>query len=96
MQINITGHHVELTDSLNEYVQSKFEKLERHFDNITNAQVTSSVEKNRQKAEGDVHVAGGQLFASDVQEDMYAAIDGLIDKLDRQIIKHKEKTRTHK
>jgi putative sigma-54 modulation protein len=96
MQINITGHHVELTDSLNEYVQSKFEKLERHFDNITNAQVTLSVEKNRQKAEGDVHVAGGQLFASDVQEDMYAAIDGLIDKLDRQIIKHKEKTRTHK
>lgn len=96
MQINITGHHVELTDSLNEYVQSKFVKLERHFDNITNAQVTLSVEKTRQKAEGDVHVAGGQLFASDVQEDMYAAIDGLIDKLDRQIIKHKEKTRTHK
>ncbi|MBR9866250.1 ribosome hibernation promoting factor [uncultured Amphritea sp.] len=96
MQINITGHHVELTDSLNDYVQSKFEKLERHFDNITNAQVTLSVEKTRQKAEGDVHVAGGQLFASDEQEDMYAAIDGLIDKLDRQIIKHKEKMKTHK
>ncbi len=96
MQINITGHHVELTDSLNEYVQSKFEKLERHFDNITNAQVTLSVEKNRQKAEGDVHIAGGQLFASDEQEDMYVAIDGLIDKLDRQIIKHKEKMKTHK
>lgn len=96
MQINITGHHVELTDSLNEYVQSKFEKLERHFDNITNAQVTLSVEKNRQKAEGDVHIAGGQLFASDEQDDMYAAIDGLIDKLDRQVIKHKEKMKTHK
>ncbi|WP_428033550.1 ribosome hibernation-promoting factor, HPF/YfiA family [Amphritea sp.] len=96
MQINITGHHVELTDSLNDYVQSKFEKLERHFDNITNAQVTLSVEKNRQKAEGDVHIAGGQLFASDEQDDMYVAIDGLIDKLDRQIIKHKEKMKTHK
>ncbi|WP_299198629.1 ribosome-associated translation inhibitor RaiA [uncultured Amphritea sp.] len=96
MQINITGHHVELTDSLNDYVQNKFEKLERHFDNITNAQVTLSVEKNRQKAEGDVHIAGGQLFASDEQDDMYAAIDGLIDKLDRQVIKHKEKIKTHK
>ncbi|MDO6564066.1 ribosome-associated translation inhibitor RaiA [Amphritea sp. 1_MG-2023] len=96
MQINITGHHVELTDSLNEYVQNKFEKLERHFDNITNAQVTLSVEKNRQKAEGEIHVAGGKLFASDEQDVMYAAIDGLIDKLDRQVIKHKEKMKTHK
>ena len=96
MQINITGHHVELTDSMSDYVNTKFEKLERHFDNITNAQVTLSVEKTRQKAEADVHVAGGQLFASNEHDDMYAAIDGLIDKLDRQVIKHKEKMKNHK
>lgn len=96
MQINISGHHVELTDALNDYVHVKFEKLERHFDNITNAQVTLSVEKTRQKAEADVHVAGGQLFATHEHDDMYAAIDGLIDKLDRQVIKHKEKMKNHK
>ncbi|MDF2182190.1 ribosome-associated translation inhibitor RaiA [Neptuniibacter sp. CAU 1671] len=96
MQINITGHHVEVTEALNTYVLSKFEKIERHFDNITNVQVTLSVEKQRQKAEADMHVAGGQLFATHESEDMYAAIDGLSDKLDRQIIKHKEKMKKHK
>jgi putative sigma-54 modulation protein len=96
MQINITGHHVELTDALNEYVRTKFDKLERHFDNITNTQVTLSVEKQRQKAEADVHLAGGQIFATHEHDDMYAAIDGLTDKLDRQVIKHKEKIKTHK
>ncbi len=96
MQINITGHHVELTDALNEYVHSKFDKLERHFDNITNAQVVLSVEKQRQVAEADIHIAGGQLVATHEHDDMYAAIDGLVDKLDRQIIKHKEKMKAHK
>ncbi|QEW07481.1 ribosome hibernation promoting factor [Nitrincola iocasae] len=96
MQINITGHHVELTDALNEYVRSKFVRLERHFDNITNVQVTLSVEKQRQKAEADLHVAGGEIFAQAEQDDMYAAIDAMIDKLDRQIIKHKEKMKSHK
>lgn len=96
MQINITGHHVELTEALSAYVHNKFQKLERHFDNITNVQVTLSVDKQRQKAEADMHIAGGELFATSEQDDMYAAIDGLIDKLDRQIIKHKEKTKSHK
>ncbi|MBR9827218.1 MAG: ribosome hibernation promoting factor [Oceanospirillales bacterium] len=96
MQINITGHHVELTDALNEYVRTKFDRLERHFDNITNAQVTLSVEKQRQKAEADIHLAGGEVFASNEHDDMYAAIDGMVDKLDRQIIKHKEKMKSHK
>ena len=58
MQINITGHHVELTDALNDYVRTKFDKLERHFDNITNTQVTLSVEKQRQQAEADLHRLG--------------------------------------
>ncbi len=96
MQINITGHHVELTDALNDYVRTKFDKLERHFDNITNTQVTLSVEKQRQQAEADIHLAGGQIFATHEHDDMYAAIDGLVDKLDRQIIKHKEKMKAHK
>ncbi len=96
MQINITGHHVELTEALSEYVHTKFEKLERHFDNITNVQVTLSVEKQRQQAEADLHVAGGQIFATNENDNMYASIDGLIDKLDRQIIKHKEKLKAHK
>jgi putative sigma-54 modulation protein len=96
MQINITGHHLELTDALTEYVHTKFEKLERHFDNITNVQVTLSVEKQRQKAEADMHISGGEVFATSEHEDMYAAIDGLTDKLDRQIIKHKEKMKSHK
>ncbi|MEM5530669.1 ribosome hibernation promoting factor [Gammaproteobacteria bacterium AS21] len=96
MQINITGHHVDLTDALNDYVHTKMEKLEKHFDNITNVQVTLSVEKIRQKAEASLHLAGKEIFASDEQEQMYAAIDGLIDKLDRQIIRHKEKLKSHK
>ncbi|MBT3146921.1 ribosome hibernation promoting factor [Neptunomonas phycophila] len=96
MQINITGHHVELTEALSEYVHTKFDKLERHFDNITNVQVTLSVDKQRQIAEADMHIAGGEIFATSEQPDMYAAIDALTDKLDRQIIKHKEKLKSHK
>lgn len=96
MQINITGHHVELTESMNDYVLAKMEKIERHFDNITNVQVTLSVEKQGHKAEAEIHVAGAQLFATHEHDDMYAAIDGLTDKLDRQVIKHKEKMKNHK
>lgn len=96
MQINITGHHVELTESMHDYVMTKMEKIERHFDNITNVQVTLSVEKQRQKAEVEMHVSGAQIHATHEHEDMYAAIDGVTDKLDRQVIKHKEKLKNHK
>ena len=95
MQINVTGRHIEITDSLKSYVESKFEKLERHFEHITNTHVILSVEKERQKAEATVHVNRGNLFADNEQEDMYAAIDGLVDKLDRQLKKHKEKLTDH-
>lgn len=91
MQINISGHHLDLTPSLRDYVTNKMEKLERHFDHITNTQVTLSVEKLRQKAEASVHISGADIFAQSESQDMYASIDALIDKLDRQIIKHKEK-----
>ncbi|ASP38742.1 ribosomal subunit interface protein [Bacterioplanes sanyensis] len=91
MQINVSGHHVEITDSLQAYVEEKMAKLERHFDNITQGQVTLTVEKSGQKAEATIHVSGADLHASCEQDDMYAAIDSMVDKLDRQVIKHKEK-----
>ncbi len=95
MQLNVSGHHVEVTPALREYVEIKFERLQRHSDQITNTQVTLIVEKLIQKAEATVHVAGADLFAQSESEDMYAAIDALADKLDRQLIKYKEKLRGH-
>ncbi|MBE1299818.1 MAG: ribosome hibernation promoting factor [Alteromonadaceae bacterium] len=95
MQINLTGHHVEITDSLRNYVDTKFEKLERHFDHINNVHVILNVEKLNQKAEATMHLDGGEVFATSENKDMYAAIDALIDKLDRQVIKHKEKLKRH-
>ena len=91
MQITVSGHHVEVTSALRDYVNNKFSRLERHYDQITNADVTLSVEKLVQKAEANIHIAGANLFALSESEDMYAAIDILTDKLDRQLIKHKEK-----
>jgi putative sigma-54 modulation protein len=96
MQINLTGHHVDITDALRQYVQTKIERLERHFDSVTNVHVVLSVEKLQQKAEATMHMSGADVFADSVHEDMYAAIDGLIDKLDRQIKKHKEKLKEHR
>ena len=93
MQIQITGRHVDITKAIDEFVRSKFEKLERHFDHITQVHVIISVEKTRHIAEAEIHVTGGNLFAQSESENMYAAIDLLIDKLDRQIVKHKEKLR---
>lgn len=91
MQITVSGHHVDVTPALRDYVNSKLSRLQRHFDNITNTAVTLTVEKLIQKAEATVHVAGADLFALSESEDMYAAIDSLADKLDRQLIRHKEK-----
>ncbi|MGQ4276671.1 ribosome hibernation promoting factor [Pseudidiomarina sp. E22-M8] len=95
MQINLTGHHTEITNALRDYVNTKFAKLERHFDHISNVHVILNVEKLTQKAEATLHVSGGEIFAESEHEDMYAAIDGLINKLDRQVIKHKEKMKRH-
>ncbi|WP_251358050.1 ribosome hibernation promoting factor [Kangiella sp. TOML190] len=95
MQINLTGRHLEVTDPLKTFVNEKFARLERHFDHINNVYVILSVEKVRQIAEATLHVNGGELFANSEAEDMYAAIDLLVDKLDRQVIKHKEKMKRH-
>ncbi len=95
MQIDLTGHHVDITPALRSYVNDKFERLERHFDNVTDVHVILSVEKVRHKAEATIQISGGSLFADNVEDDMYAAIDGLVDKLDRQVKKHKEKLTDH-
>lgn len=95
MQIELTGHHIEITDSLRNYVTEKMEKLERHFDKVSNTHVILSVEKNTQKAEATVHMSGHDIFAEAHGEDMYASIDALADKLDRQVKKHKEKIKNH-
>lgn len=95
MQLTISGHHLDITDALNDYVTNKLTKLDKHHDRITNTHVILSVEKLQQKAEATLHVSGADLFAEAASEDMYAAIDGLAGKLDRQLIKHKEKHRNH-
>ena len=93
MQINLSGHHIEITDPLRDFVNGKFAKLERHFEQINNVQVILTVEKLVQKAEATMHISGADLFAEAHSEDMYSAIDDLAHKLDRQLIKHKEKSR---
>jgi putative sigma-54 modulation protein len=95
MQTILSGHHVEITDALRQYVNAKMERLERHFDNVTDVHVVLSVEKLRQKAEATLLLSGSKLFADATDEDMYAAIDALADKLDRQVKKHKEKVTDH-
>jgi putative sigma-54 modulation protein len=91
MQLNISGHHVDVTEAMKTYTSEKLGKLERHYDHITNVHVVLTVEKMKQRAEATMHVSGAELFADADSDDMYAAIDMLTDKLDRQLIKHKEK-----
>jgi putative sigma-54 modulation protein len=91
MQINVSGHHVEVTSALRDYVVNKLSRLERHFDNISIINVTLKVEKPHQKVEAKVNVSGAEIFAQSESQDMYTAIDLLADKLDRQVLKHKEK-----
>jgi putative sigma-54 modulation protein len=95
MNLNISGHHVELTHPMRDYVLSKLKRIERHFDHLISAEVILSVEKLRQKAEATIHASGANLHAEAVEQDMYAAIDLLMDKLDQQTRKHKEKLRNH-
>jgi putative sigma-54 modulation protein len=95
MQWSVTGHHVEITQSLRNYVSTKLAKLERHFDNMTDIHCVLTVEKLQHKAEATIHLGGGTIHADSIEPDMYAAIDMLIDKLDRQVKKHKEKLTDH-
>ena len=95
MQMTISGHHLDITDPMRDYVTNKLSKLERHYEQITSTAVILTIENLQQKAEATVHVSGAELFAISEHQDMYAAIDALADKLDRQLIKHKEKNRGH-
>ena len=96
MQINIKGHNVELTESMQEYVNTKFQKLEKFFSHINNVHVILRVEKQQHTAEATLHVNQGDIHAVCDENNMYAAIDGLVDKLVRQLSKHKEKLNSHK
>ena len=89
MLINVTGHQIDLTTSLQDYVHEKLQRLERHYDHITQVHVVLNIEKLKHQAEATVHVAGSELFAN------AEASDQLCAKLDRQVIKHKEKTVDH-
>ncbi len=95
MQNDLTGHHIDITPALRDYVNEKMDRIDRHFDNVTHCHVVLSVEKLRHKAEATINLSGSDLHANAVQDDMYAAIDALVDKLDRQIKRHKEKVTDH-
>ncbi len=91
MNLNLTGHHLEITPAIRAHVLSKLDKVKRHFDNVIDISVVLSVDKLSQKAEATLHVSGKNLFADASDENLYVAIDALVDSLDRQVLKHKEK-----
>ena len=95
MNLTVSGHHVAVTPALNSYLRSKLERVTRHFDHVIDVNVILSVEKLRQKAEVTVRVRGKDLYAETDHEDLYAAIDALADKLDRQVLRYKDRVRSH-
>ncbi len=95
MNLTISGHHVEVTPAIREYVLNKLERVTRHFDQVIDIAVIFSVEKLRQKAEINLHVRAKDLHSEATEEDLYAAIDLSVDKLDRQVVKHKECIQAH-
>ncbi len=95
MNLQISGHHLELTPAIREYVTGKLERVTRHFDNVIDVNVILSVEKLKQKAEVTVHLSGKDVYVEAIDEDLYAAVDSLVDKLDRQVQKYKQKLQDH-
>ncbi|MBV1774836.1 ribosome-associated translation inhibitor RaiA [Burkholderiaceae bacterium DAT-1] len=91
MNLTISGHHLDITPAIREYVTTKLERVTRHFDHVIDMNVTLSVDKLNHKVEVNVHLRGKDIHVESIEQDMYAAIDLLADKLDRQVIKHKEK-----
>ena len=92
MNLHLTGHHLEITPAIRDYVSSKLQRITHHFDHVFDVSVVLTVEKLQHRIEASVHVRGKEIFCESADADMYAAIDGLVDKLDRTIIKHKEKS----
>jgi putative sigma-54 modulation protein len=95
MNLHLTGHHLEITPALRDYVQAKLERVTNHFDQVIDVKVTLSVEKLKQKVEATLHVPGNDMHAECADDNMYSAIDLLSDKLNRQVLKHKEKQGDH-
>ena len=95
MQLNVSGHHVEITPSMRAYVEKRLERVKRHFDQVIDVHLVMSVDKLVHKAEATLHVSGNNIHADATDFNMYAAIDALTDKLDRSVVKHKEKQRDH-
>ena len=91
MNLQLTGRHLEITPAIRDYVNEKFGKIKRHFDHVIDMNIILSVDKLKQKAEATIHVSGKNLFVECDDDNLYAAIDTLVDKLDRQVMKHKEK-----
>ena len=96
MQLQLSGHHLDITSSIKQHTYDKLSKIKHHFDNIMNVNVILEVQKDIQKAEATIHVSGANLFAKAESNDMYTSIDQLVNKLDTQIIKHKEKLHNHR
>jgi putative sigma-54 modulation protein len=96
MNLHLSGHHVDVTPAMRDYVTTKFTRITRHFDHVIDVNVILSVEKLKQKIEANVHLSGKDIFVECDDADMYAAIDALVDKLDRQILKHKERNFEHR
>ena len=92
MNLTITGHHLDVTPAIRGYVEEKMGRVTRHFDQVIDVSVTLSVDKLQQKAEANVHVPGKDIYVESIDADLYSALDALADKLDRQILKHKEKS----
>ena len=100
MNLTISGHHLEVTPALRSYVMSKLDRITRHFDQVVDVKVLLSIEnqkekERRQRAECSIHVKGNDMFAESAHEDLYAAVDELVDKLDRQVVRHKNKLQDH-
>jgi putative sigma-54 modulation protein len=100
MNLTISGHHLEVTPALRSYVTTKLDRIIRHFDQVVDVKVLLSVEKQkekdlRQRAECSIHVKGSDMFAESAHSDLYAAVDELVDKLDRQVVRHKDRIQNH-
>src|SRR6266446_10841145 len=91
MNLNLTGHRLLITPAIREYVTSKLERVTRHFDHVIDVNVVLAVDKLQQQVTANLHIRGKEIHAECVEPDMYAAIDALADKLDRQVVKYKEK-----
>lgn len=96
MNLTLTGHHLDITPAIRAYVNTKVQRITRHFDHVIDVSMVLSVDKLQQKVEANVHVSGKDLHAQAVDLDMYAAIDALADKLDRMVVKHKEMHQSHR